>query len=243
MKMNADYKVEYLFKKYSFNDIVSKIDHTLLKPYATIENLKRTCFEAIEYNFYGCCVSPCYLKYASEYLSGSNVKLMTVVGFPLGFQPIDVKLNEIECYLKWNIEEVDIVMNIGLLKSGRYDELKNELSELVQYSHDHGLVTKIIIETSLLTEDEIIKVAKIVLDSSSDFIKTNTGFGSRGVNFNDIMLIKQAVGNKLKIKAAGGIREILDFLMFLELGVDRIGTSSGVKIVKEYNKYKHLLLG
>ncbi|MCD6563177.1 MAG: deoxyribose-phosphate aldolase [Thermoproteales archaeon] len=235
--------IDVLLRKYSFNDIASKIDHTLLKPYAISEDIKKICLESIEYGFYGCCISPSYLPLANKFLVGSGVKLITVVGFPLGSYPTEIKIREIEYYLKWDIDEVDIVMNIGLLKEKKYQELKNELVTLVDFSHLHGLIVKIIIETSYLSDEEIALVSRLVRDSKADFIKTNTGFGPRGVNFRDVYLIKKSISNDIKIKAAGGIRGILETLTYLEMGVDRIGTSSSIRIMKEYDLFKDYYLG
>ncbi len=233
-------KIFSLLKKYSFNDITSKIDHTLLKPNITLEDVKKVCMEAIEYNFYGCCINPFYLSTANKYLLGSGVKLITVSGFPLGFYTKELKIREIENYLKWDIDEIDVVANIGLIKEKKYDELKDEISSIVDFSHSHGLIVKIIIETSYLFDDEITYISKIVKESNADFVKTNTGFGPRGVIYKDIYFIKKAVGNSLKIKAAGGIKSVLETITYIEMGVERIGTSSSIKIMKEYEMFKEL---
>jgi len=233
-------RIEDIISKYTAREIASKIDHTLLRPSATENDLRRVCLEAVEYGFFGCCVSPWFVDKAAEILSGTGIKVVTVAGFPLGTQPIEVKLREMEVATARGAEEIDVVMNIGALKSGYIDYVREELSRLVDKARETGVLLKIIIETSLLNENEIELASKLVKGSGAHFIKTNTGFGSRGVNLRDVYLIKKVIGSVPSLKVAGGIRHYIEAVIYLEMGAERIGTSAGVEIIKEYSSIKRL---
>ncbi len=227
-------KLEELLSKADPNDLAKRIDHTNLKPDASVSDLERTCREALEYEFRGCCIAPWFVREAASILAGSDVKLVTVAGFPLGNIPLSVKKAEVEAALVSGADEVDVVMNVSAFKSGRVDYVRNELSELVELVRGYGGVIKVIIETSFLSSEEIISAARLVAEVGADFVKTNTGFGKRGVLPGDIVLIKKALsGGKTRVKAAGGIRRAIDALILIELGADVLGTSSGKQIVDE----------
>lgn len=230
------YSIKELIKKYPVNKIVRSIDNTILKPNATLNDIKRVCELSIKYNFIGCCIPPIYVRTASNILDGTNVKLITVCGFPLGYNTTATKIKEVEEAFVNGANEVDVVANISFIKSGDYQRAFSEIEKLVDISKAYGGIIKIIVETSLLTNIELINAVKIVETSGADYIKTNTGFGPRGVSIHDILLIRETT-KLLKIKAAGGIRHISEVLLYLDLGVDRIGTSAGVDIIKEYNEF------
>jgi len=215
-------------------NIASFIDHSLLKPDATLSDIERLCQEAQRYGFYSVCVNPCWVPKVREFLMDSPQKVCTVIGFPFGATPSEVKLYEaMDTRLK-GAHELDIVMNIGLAKSGQWEALYKELRDIVIATE--GVVHKIIIETGLLTEDEIKRAVEAVLKSGAAFVKTSTGFSSRGVSLDDIKIIKEIAGDSLKIKASGGIKTLHQVLEFLQAGASRIGTSSGVKIMEEFEK-------
>lgn len=215
-------------------DLPSFIDQSLLKPDSTIREIERLCAEAKEYNLYAVCINPCYVEIAREFLKDSNVKVCTVIGFPLGANTKETKLYEaMDARLK-GADELDIVMNIGLARSGEWNALYSELRDIVLATE--GIVHKIIIETGLLSEDRIKKATEVVLRSGAEFIKTSTGFISRGVTLDDLRIIKEVAGNSLKIKASGGIRTLREAIDLINAGASRLGTSSGVEIIKEWKK-------
>lgn len=216
-------------------DLSSFIDHSLLKAEATLRDIERLCAEAKEYNFYAVCVNPCHIAPAREFLKDSNVKVCTVIGFPLGANTKEAKLYEaMDAQLK-GADELDIVMNIGLARSGEWDSLYRELRDIILATE--GLVHKIIIETGLLNEDQIKKATEIVIKAGAEFIKTSTGFTARGVTLDDLRIIKEIAGNSLKIKASGGIRTLKQAIELINAGASRLGTSSGVEIMNEFNNY------
>ncbi|RLE65269.1 MAG: deoxyribose-phosphate aldolase [Thermoprotei archaeon] len=218
-------------------DFAKKIDHTILKPDATYSDVKRVCDEAIKYGFAACVVPPCWLKIASRILEGSGVKACTVVAFPLGFEDTDVKIQMVKKALENGAEEIDVVMNVSEFKTKRYDSVFSEISKLSEIVHRNGALIKVIIETALLGEEEIIKAAQLVADAGADFVKTNTGILGK-VRPHDVFIIRKAVGDKVKIKAAGGIRNFVDAAILIALGADRLGSSSGDKIFEEYMYFR-----
>lgn len=211
-------------------DTAKMIDHTLLKPEVTQEEIIKLCAEAREYGFASVCVNPVWVKVAAEELKGSNVKVCTVIGFPLGASTTAVKRFETEDAIKNGAEEVDMVMNIGLLKSGEDEVVEADIRSVVEAARGKAFV-KVIIETSLLTEEEKVRACEISMRASADFVKTSTGFGSGGATVKDVLLMRKVVGNKLGVKASGGIRDWNDLKSMLEAGANRIGASSGVKIM------------
>ena len=205
------------------------IDHTILKPTATIADIKNLCKEAIEYAFYAVCVHGCYVALAKEQLEGSSVKLAAVIGFPLGAMSTKAKIYEAKECINSGADEIDMVINIGQLKSGDSDFVKTEMEQIKEAVGNK--VLKVIIETCFLSLDEKREVIKLVLEAGADYIKTSTGFGTGGATLEDVRLMKSMVGDTVKIKASGGVRDKETALEYIKLGVSRIGTSSGIAIV------------
>ncbi len=210
-------------------DLNQYIDHTLLKPTASEQEIKALCQEAKDYNFYAVCVNSSYVPLASEELSGTSIKLAAVAGFPLGAMSVESKVAEAKYSVEHGADEIDVVMNIGFFKSGWHQQVEDELS-LIKKSIDNALL-KVIIETCYLSDKEIEIASRLVLDSGADFVKTSTGFGSRGASFEDVIAMKRVVGDQIQIKASGGIRDRETALRYIELGASRLGTSSGIKII------------
>ncbi len=210
--------------------ILSACDHTLLLQDATFDQIKALCDDAIKYNTASVCIPPCYVKDAKAYV-GDRMKICTVIGFPNGNMTTTVKVLETFDAIDKGADEIDMVINIGKLKSRDYDYVKQEIRLIKQACGDH--ILKVIIETCMLTDDEKIKMCEIVTEAGADFIKTSTGFSTAGATFEDVALFAKHVGKGVKIKAAGGISSIADAEKFLELGASRLGTSRIVKIVKE----------
>lgn len=214
------------------NEILSKVDHTLLSTTATWEEIKVICDDALKYNTASVCVPPSYVRQCADYLA-HRVPVCTVIGFPNGYNSTLVKCAEAYDAVQNGADEIDMVINIGWLKDKRYMDLLHEINDVK--GHCCGKLLKVIVETCELTEEEIIKITEIVNESNADFIKTSTGFSKAGATFRDIELFKQTIDahkGSTKIKAAGGISSIEDAEKFIELGADRLGTSRIVKIVK-----------
>ncbi len=209
------------------------IDHTLLKPEATKDQIKKLCEEAKEYDFKSVCVNPTQVAYAKELLSGSDVLVCTVIGFPLGANTTAVKAFETEDAIKNGADEIDMVVNIGAIKEQNFDLVKEDIKAVVKSSDDK--LVKVIIETCLLTDEEKRKLCQIVIDAGADFIKTSTGFSTSGATKEDITLFKEEVGNKIGIKASGGVRNIEDANVMIKCGATRLGTSGGVQIINGKN--------
>lgn len=210
-------------------EILSFVDHTLLSQTATWEEIKAICDDGIRYGCASVCIPPSYVKKASEYING-KIRICTVIGFPNGYNTTKSKCFEAYDAVENGAEEIDMVINIGMLKDKRYDELLYEISEVKKACK--GKLLKVIIETCLLTDEEKIKMCQIVSESGADFIKTSTGFSTGGATREDIKLFSDNVASHLKIKAAGGISSIKDAEDMLSLGAERLGTSRIVKIVK-----------
>lgn len=205
------------------------IDHTLLKADATREQLEKLCEEAVEYDFKTVCVNPCNIPLCKNLLRGSDVLVCTVIGFPLGAMSIEAKCYEAYDAIERGADEVDMVLNIGRLKDRDLDYVTEEIKRVKETCKDH--VLKVIIETCLLTDEEIVLACECVLDGGADFVKTSTGFSTKGATFEGVALMKKTVGDRCKVKAAGGVRTKEDFAKMIELGAERIGTSSGTKLV------------
>lgn len=214
-------------------ELAAYFDHTLLKPEATAEQIKRLCQEALEYGFFGVCVNPCYVSLAREYTAGSEVRVCTVVGFPLGATLPEVKAYEAEQAIARGAEEVDMVMNIGALKGKDFRLVREDIAAVVQAAHDHSVAVKVILEMALLEEAEKVKACELALEAGADFVKTSTGFGPGGATVEDVRLMRRVVGNRMGVKAAGGIATLDQALAMLEAGASRIGASRSVKIMQE----------
>ena len=210
--------------------IAKLIDHTLLKPEATKEQIIKICTEAKEYHFASVCVNPYWVKLVSEELKDSDVKVCTVIGFPLGATPSAVKAFETKNAIENGADEVDMVINIGALKSGLYEVVLEDIRAVVEAAGN--VLTKVIIETALLTEDEKVKACELAVQAGADFVKTSTGFSKGGATAEDIALMRKTVGPDLGVKASGGVRSAQDAEKMIEAGATRLGASSGVEIVK-----------
>lgn len=211
------------------NDILKKVDHTLLAQSATWEDIKVILDDGIKYGTASACIPAAYVKQAAEYVDG-KLPICTVIGFPNGYSTTAVKVFETKDAIANGASEIDMVINIGFLKDKRYEEVEDEIRQI--HEACDGKILKVIIETCLLTEEEKIKMCEIVTESGADYIKTSTGFSTAGATFDDIALFAKHVGPDVKIKAAGGISSIEDAEKFMELGASRLGTSRIVKIVK-----------
>ncbi len=203
-------------------EILKKVDHTLLKQTSTWEDIKKLCDDAIKCNTASVCIPPCFVKQAKEYV-GDKMKICTVIGFPNGYNLTKVKMYETEQAVADGADEIDMVINVGKLKEKNYDYILNEINGIK--SKCNGRILKVIIETCLLTEEEKIKMCEIVSQSDADYIKTSTGFSTGGATLEDIELFKKHMKNGKKIKAAGGIKNFDDAEEFVKAGADRLGTS------------------
>ena len=210
-------------------EILSMVDHTLLLQTATWEEIKAICDDGIKYETASVCIPTCYVKQAKDYM-GDKCKVCTVIGFPNGNYTTEVKVFETKDALTNGADEIDMVINVGMLKAGEYDYVLNEIKAIKEACGEH--ILKVIIETCLLTDEEKIKMCEIVTEAGADFIKTSTGFSTAGATFADVELFAKHVGPNVKIKAAGGISSMDDAEKFIELGATRLGTSRIVKIVK-----------
>ncbi len=209
------------------------IDHTILRPDCNMEDIKRLCAEAIQFGFATVCVPPFYVKNAYELLLNTKVKVSTVVGFPMGYAATPAKVEEIKRALDDGASEVDAVINICAVKSSNWSFVKNDIDSMVMAAHLKGRLIKIIFETGLLTETEIVNLCDICLEVKPDFVKTSTGFNGEGATLPVVQVLKRQLQDQIKIKASGGIRTHAEALRFIEAGVKRIGSSSSVMIVRE----------
>ena len=216
-------------RKYDDREILSHVDHTLLKPTATTADIDKIIDEGIRYQTASVCIPPSFVAHAAAYAKG-RVKICTVIGFPNGYNTTAVKVYETEDAVNNGADEIDMVINLGDLKAGNYDAVAEEIRAVREACR--GKILKVIIETCYLTEEEKIAMCKAVTDAGADFIKTSTGFGTGGATIEDIRLFKEHIGPNVKMKAAGGVKSKDDLIMFLEAGCDRIGTSSAVGLLK-----------
>lgn len=212
-------------------DIAKYIDHTILKPEATVREVDQLIEEAKTYHFASVCVNPCFVAYAKEKLKDSDVKVCTVIGFPLGANTSNVKAFEATDAVNNGADEIDMVIAIGALKAGRLNEVQHDMEAVVKASQ--GRLVKVILETCLLTKDEIVIACQLAMAAGVDFVKTSTGFNKYGATVEDVALMKKTVQDNLKVKASGGIRSLEDALKMIEAGADRLGTSSGVSLVNQ----------
>ena len=207
------------------------IDHTVLKADTPLETVKRICDEAMEYGFASVCINPCHVAYCADYLKDSDVNVCTVIGFPLGANTSAVKAFETKDAIANGADEIDMVMNIGALKDKNYDLVRDDVKAVVEAAN--GTLVKVILETCLLTEDEIKKACELCVEAKADYVKTSTGFSTRGATIEDVRIMKEAVHGKAKVKAAGGVRTPEDMVKIVAAGADRIGTSAGCTLVKK----------
>lgn len=211
-------------------EILKRLDHTLLKQTATWEQVQALCEEGMEYEVASVCIPPCYVKKAKDYVK-ERLKICTVIGFPNGNMTTAVKVFETEDAVKNGADEIDMVINLGMVKEQNYEGVLAEIQEIKQACH--GKLLKVIIETCLLTEEEKIKLCQVVSKSGADYIKTSTGFSTGGATFGDVELMRKHVEKGIKVKAAGGIASVEDAEKFIALGADRLGTSRLISLLEK----------
>ena len=219
-------------------DIARLIDHTLLKPDATQAQIAQLCHEARQYGFAAVCVNPTHVKLCADLLKGTDVAVCTVVGFPLGATPPEVKAYEAQQAIDDGATEIDMVINIGALKGGEYDLVERDIAMVTRTCHNNGALCKVIIETALLTDEEKVKACELAKKAGADYVKTSTGFGPGGATVADVALMRRVVGPRMGVKAAGGIRSYAEAKGMVQAGATRIGASAGVKIVQEAKKLR-----
>ena len=206
------------------------IDHTILKATASNADVQKLCEEAIEHEFYSVCVNGCYVVDAKHLLQGTDVKIAAVVGFPLGAMTTAAKVFEAKEAVENGASEIDMVINVAKLKDGEFEYVENEIRQIKEAIGDN--VLKVIIETCYLTDEEKVKACELSLAAKADFVKTSTGFGTDGATYEDVKLMKSVVGDNAKVKASGGVRDKETAQKYIDLGAERLGTSSGIDIVK-----------
>jgi len=214
-------------------DLARYIDHTVLKPEAAESQITQLCEEALRFQFMAVCVNPIWVKQCAQLLQGSTTRVATVAGFPLGATLPEVKAYETQQVLEAGAHEVDMVINVGALKSKDYALVAREIALVVQAARSGGAITKVIIEAALLDDAEKIRACQLAVEAGADFVKTSTGFASSGATAHDVALMRQTVGPHIGVKAAGGIRTYADVLTMIEAGANRIGASASVKIMQE----------
>ena len=221
----------------SARDWAKLIDHTLLKPEATDEDIKRLCEEAARYGFASVCVNPTWVRAAACSLHGSGVPVCTVIGFPLGATLSDVKAYEARRAILDGAREVDMVINVGALKSGDDCLVEHDIHAVVEVAHEYAATCKVIIETALLNDDEKVRACQAAKKAGADFVKTSTGFAKGGATVHDVALMRRTVGSELGVKASGGVKGLEDARKMVEAGATRIGASVGVKIAQEASRH------
>ncbi len=212
-------------------ELAKYIDHTNLKAYATRDDIKKLCEEAKEYGFYAVCVNPYRVKDAAEFLKGTDVKIASVVGFPLGATFTETKVQEAIMAINSGAEEIDMVINIGALKDGNHELVREDIKRVVDAAHDLNAKVKVIIETCYLSTEEKIKACELAKEAGADFVKTSTGFGTAGATVEDVRLMREQVGAEMGVKAAGGIHTGEEAMAMIEAGATRIGASRSVEII------------
>ena len=210
-------------------------DHTLLKPEATGEQIDKLCQEALEWDFYSVCVNSCYVGRCTDYLMGSDVKVAAVVGFPLGAATSASKAFETEEACMDGAREIDMVLNVGKFKSFDYDYVRDDIKAVVVAAEKYGAIVKVILETCLLTDEEIVEACKLAKESGASFVKTSTGFNTAGATPEHVALMRETVGDTIGVKASGGIRDLETALKMIESGADRLGASASVAIMRAAN--------
>ena len=217
-------------------DLAQMVDHTQLRAYAVKEDFENLCKEAADYGFKMVAINSYPVELCSKLLKGTGVHVGAAIGFPLGQTTIENKVHETKQAIENGADEIDYVINIGKLKEKDYDYIEREMTEIVKACREKNILSKVIFENCYLTDDEKIKVSEIAAKVKPDFIKTSTGFGTGGATLEDVKLMKSIVKDEVKVKAAGGIRDLDTFLAMVEAGAERIGTSAGIEIMNEYDK-------
>ncbi len=217
-------------------DLAQMVDHTQLRAYAVKEDFEKLCKEAADYGFKMVAINSYPVELCSKLLKGTGVHVGAAIGFPLGQTTIENKVHETKQAIENGADEIDYVINIGKLKEKDYDYIEREMTEIVKACREKNILSKVIFDNCYLTDDEKIKVSEIAAKVKPDFIKTSTGFGTGGATLEDVKLMKSIVKDEVKVKAAGGIRDLDTFLAMVEAGAERIGTSAGIEIMNEYDK-------
>lgn len=212
-------------------EINKYIDHTVLKATTTPKDIEKLCNEAKEYKFYSVCVNGCYVSLCKKLLVNTEVKVAAVIGFPLGAMSTEAKVYEAKKCIEDGANEIDMVINVGMLKAKEYDYVREEIRQIKEAIGTN--VLKVIIETCYLTDDEKVKACELAVEAKADFVKTSTGFGTNGATFEDVTLMKKTVGNRAKVKASGGVKTYETAVKYIELGAERLGTSSGIQIINK----------
>lgn len=230
-----------MVKTLTKEQLAKTIDQTLLNPIATSKDIEQLCINAKNNHFAAVCINPTYIAQAKKILANTDVKVCSVVGYPLGANTIETKVFEARNNVKKGADELDMVINLGAVKSGNYEYVEREIKTVVNVirreqiaEYNRHIDIKVIIETAILTRDEIKKVCAIIERSGADFVKTSTGFGVKGVELDDVRLIREIVTRNIGVKASGGIRTFKDAQALIDAGATRLGTSSGINIIKEY---------
>ena len=211
-------------------------DHTLLKPEATSRQIEILCQEALQYNFFSVCVNSCHVALCADLLRGSEVRITSTVGFPFGACATAAKALEAEEACKDGASEIDMVLNLGFFKDGKYDAVRDDIFAVVQTASQYGSIVKVILETCLLSPEEIKEACLLAKESGASFVKTSTGFGSGGAEKEAVALMRRTVGAEIGVKASGGIRDYAAVMAMIEAGADRIGSSASVAIMKEFQR-------
>ncbi len=213
--------------------VASLIDHTLLKPEAAAEDIGRVCAEARQFGFASVCINPHWVRLAAGSLAGSAVRVCTVVGFPLGANEARTKIAEAGYALSEGAQELDMVQNIGVLQSRDFDPVRKEIADIANLAHRSGAILKVILETCLLNDEQKIVSCRLAAEAGADFVKTSTGFSTAGATVEDVALMRRTVGETIGVKASGGVRSLAALRQMVAAGATRIGTSSGVSILRE----------
>ena len=214
------------------SSIAALIDHTLLKPDATSADIRQVCAEARHYGFASVCVNPYWVRLVADDLAGSNVKVCSVVGFPLGASATQIKVAETAAAIRDGAQEIDMVLNIGALRGGDHDAVRGDIQAVVEIAHACGAIVKVILETALLNDEQKVAASLLAKEAGADFVKTSTGFGPGGATAEDVALMRRTVGPAMGVKASGGVRTLEDLKSMAAAGANRVGASASVKIVE-----------
>ena len=214
------------------SSIAALIDHTLLKPEATADDIRKVCAEARQYHFASVCVNPYWVRLVAEELVGSTVKVCSVVGFPLGASATQIKVAETAAAIRDGAQEIDMVLNIGALRGGDHDAVRADIHSVVEIAHACGAIVKVILETALLNDEQKVAASLLAKEAGADFVKTSTGFGPSGATAADVALMRRTVGSEMGVKASGGVRTLEDLRAMAAAGANRVGASASVKIVE-----------
>jgi deoxyribose-phosphate aldolase len=214
------------------SSIAALIDHTLLKPEATAADIRKVCVEARHYRFASVCVNPYWVRLVAAELAGSQVKVCSVVGFPLGASATDIKVAETAAAIRDGAQEIDMVLNIGELRGGNHEAVRGDIQAVVESAHAGGAIVKVILETALLNDEQKVAASLLAKEAGADFVKTSTGFGPGGATAADVALMRRTVGPAMGVKASGGVRTLEDLQTMAAAGANRVGASASVKIVE-----------